>query len=51
MKVCFLGIDIGTSACKLAVFGADGTLYEHVVENYPIHHPHPGYVEQDPADW
>lgn len=47
-----LGIDIGTTGVKAALFAAeDGrTLSEEFVE-YPLYHPHPGWAEQHPHDW
>lgn len=46
-----MGIDIGTSACKAALFRLDGTVAACAVRTYPTHHPAPGYAEQDCADW
>ncbi|WP_245745975.1 xylulokinase [Nocardia altamirensis] len=46
-----LGIDIGTTAVKVAVFTADGQpLAEHSTP-YPISRPRPGWAEQDAWDW
>ena len=46
-----LGIDIGTSACKAALFDADGVSLCESAKEYPINYPQPGYVEQDPNLW
>lgn len=46
-----LGIDIGTSACKIAVFDEDGTVITQVNKGYKVYYPAPGYVEQDPEEW
>ncbi len=46
-----LGIDIGTSACKVAVFDADGKVLAQSNQAYPVHYPQQGWAEQDPADW
>lgn len=46
-----LGIDIGTSACKAAVFEESGRVFAHTSEDYPVYYPHPGWVEQDPEEW
>lgn len=52
MADLLLGIDIGTSGCKIAAFNADdGGVVCSVAEEYPLHYPAPGYVEQDPDDW
>lgn len=46
-----LGIDIGTSACKIAAFSRDGRALCTASEEYPVYYPAPGFVEQDPDDW
>ena len=46
-----LGIDIGTSSCKIAFFQKDGTVAASGTGKYPIYHPRPGWAEQDPRDW
>lgn len=47
-----LGIDLGTSSVKVAVLVADTLQVLAVAEaEYPIHHPQPGYAEQNPDDW
>jgi xylulokinase len=51
MKPLLLGIDIGTSACKAALFGENGQLVAQESEPYPIYYPKLGWVEQDPAEW
>ena len=51
MKVCLLGIDIGTSACKAALFSQSGQVLAQVSRQYPVHYPHPGWAEQNPDDW
>lgn len=50
-KDLLLGIDIGTSGCKIALFSPDGTAVCTVVEEYPVYYPAPGFVEQEPDDW
>ena len=51
-KDLLLGIDIGTSGCKIAVFDAQcGKAVCTVTEEYPVYYPKPGFVEQDPDDW
>ncbi|MBP5154467.1 MAG: xylulokinase [Lachnospiraceae bacterium] len=51
MTHCYLGIDLGTSAVKLLLAEADGTIRGTVTKEYPLSFPHPGWSEQDPADW
>ncbi len=46
-----LGIDIGTSACKVAVFSEDGVVKGAATESYPVYYPHPGWAEQNPDEW
>ena len=46
-----LGIDIGTSACKVAVFRADGSVLAQSNQPYQVYYPHPGWAEQDPDEW
>ncbi len=46
-----LGIDIGTSACKVAVFRRDGSVAASATGDYPVHYPHPGWAEQNAEDW
>ena len=47
----FLGIDIGTSAVKACVIDADCTAQAVAQSDLSISHPHPGWSEQNPADW
>lgn len=51
MSEVLLGIDIGTSACKAAVFDRNGTVLAQANENYPVSYPKPGWAEQNPSDW
>ncbi|MEA4914721.1 MAG: FGGY-family carbohydrate kinase [Christensenella sp.] len=50
-RTCLLGIDIGTSACKLVVFADDGQTLASRTVAYQTRYPQPGYVEQNPDDW
>lgn len=50
-RECLLGIDIGTSACKLAVFDRDGGVLAHATEKYDTYYPERGWAEQDPEQW
>lgn len=51
MKPYLLGIDIGTSACKVALFDVDGNVIGSASGDYQVYYPHPGWVEQDPDEW
>ena len=51
MGVYLLGIDIGTSACKVAVFERDGHVLAQSNQPYQIYYPQPGWVEQDADEW
>jgi xylulokinase len=46
-----LGIDVGTTAVKTAVFTAGGTLLRAHADGHATARPRPGHAEQDPADW
>lgn len=50
-KNLLLGIDIGTSACKVAVFDLDGRVVCQSTKEYPVYYPGPGCVEQNPVEW
>lgn len=50
-KSYLLGIDIGTSACKVALFDVDGQVIGSGTGDYPVYYPHPGWAEQDPDEW
>lgn len=47
----FIGIDLGTSACKVVALAGNGTVTARACATYPLHTPAPGWAEQDPADW
>ena len=51
MPELLLGIDIGTSACKVAAFKADGTVAAQATRSYQVFYPNPGWAEQDPEQW
>ena len=46
-----LGIDIGTTGTKSALFSADGCLVDSRHISYPITYPKEGWAEQNPEDW
>ena len=51
MEPLLLGVDVGTSAVKAALFDLNGALEAAVHVEYPTHHLRPGWVEQQPEDW
>ena len=51
MKQYLLGIDIGTSACKTAVFDENGTVIASGTGDYQVYYPKPGWAEQNPEEW
>jgi xylulokinase len=48
--VSFLGIDVGTSGCKAAVFSPAGRMLASAYEEYDMARPRPGWAELDPED-
>lgn len=51
MKQYLMGIDIGTSACKVAVFDREGTVKGIASSSYPVYYPRPGWAQQNPDEW
>lgn len=51
MKPYLLGIDIGTSACKVAIFEKSGNVVAAVNGDYPVYYPKEGWAEQNPEEW
>lgn len=47
----YIGVDLGTSAVKLILMDADGTIKNVVSKEYPLYFPNPGWSEQKPEDW
>ncbi|MCR4654848.1 MAG: xylulokinase [Lachnospiraceae bacterium] len=47
----YIGVDLGTSAVKLLLMEGNGRIANIVSKEYPLSFPHPGWSEQDPADW
>ena len=43
-----LGVDIGTTGCKAAVVGLDGSVVATAYREYPLATPRPGWAELDP---
>ena len=46
-----LGIDYGTGGCKVTALGTDGSFVGEASTEYVTYHDHPGWSEQEPADW
>ncbi|MBN2323572.1 MAG: hypothetical protein JXQ30_07555 [Spirochaetes bacterium] len=46
-----LGIDVGTTGTKSALFTEDGRFVDIEYRAYPISYPEKGWAEQDPEDW
>ncbi len=51
MKQLYIGIDLGTSAMKLLLMDAQGTIHNTVTKEYPLEFPQPGWSQQRPQDW
>lgn len=51
MSIYLLGIDIGTSACKVALFRPNGEAVAQALCEYPVFYPEAGWAEQNPEDW
>ena len=50
MKTYLIGIDIGTSGCKIAVFNKAGEVLAAQSGTYPVYYPKPGWAEQNPEE-
>ena len=50
-KELLLGIDIGTSACKIAVIDKQGRVVAQTNRAYKVFYPQSGWAEQDPDEW
>ena len=51
MKKYLIGMDIGTSGTKSALFDLEGNVILSETAEYPLYQPKNGYAEQDPEDW
>ncbi|MDD3430116.1 MAG: xylulokinase [Oscillospiraceae bacterium] len=47
----YIGVDLGTSACKFLLVDEQGTVLNTISKEYPIYFPQPGWSEQAPQDW
>jgi len=50
-KKYLVGVDLGTSATKAALYQIDGTMIVENTTAVPIHYPEPGVVEQENEDF
>jgi xylulokinase len=50
-KTYLLGVDLGASAAKAALYRPDGTLVAEASQEAPIYYPSPGVVEQENGDF
>jgi sugar (pentulose or hexulose) kinase len=46
-----IGADLGTGSMKAILVDPAGRLRAEASREYPMHHPHPGWNENDPQDW
>jgi xylulokinase len=51
MKNYLIGVDLGTSATKAALYLPDGTLVAEASVDVPLYYPRPGVVEQENEDF
>ena len=47
----YIGVDLGTSACKFLLVDDQGRVCHQVTRDYPLCMPRPGWSEQDPDLW
>ncbi|MEN2974576.1 MAG: xylulokinase [Candidatus Caldarchaeales archaeon] len=51
MTQAFLGIDVGTTGCKIIAIDEEGKVLDSEIVEYPIYTPRVGWTEQNPEDW
>ncbi len=51
MGAVALGIDVGSSGCKITAVDPNGRVVGRGQRAYETHYPAPGWAEQDPQDW
>ena len=51
MAPVFIGIDLGTSTCKVIAVGEEGEVLARELREYPTVTARPGWAEQSPEDW
>ncbi|PIE04488.1 MAG: xylulokinase [Spirochaetales bacterium] len=49
--IYFLGIDIGTTGCKVSAVNENGRMIISASREYSINTPFPGWAEQSPESW
>ncbi len=47
----YIGIDLGTSACKLLLVDEKCRIINEISKEYPLEFPQPGWSQQNPKDW
>ncbi|HBZ43869.1 MAG TPA: xylulokinase [Maritimibacter sp.] len=47
----YLGLDLGTSGLRAILTDEAGRVLAEAEAAFDVSHPHPGWSEQDPADW
>ena len=47
----YIGIDLGTSACKMLLVDEKGQILNEVTKEYALEFPFPGWSQQAPQDW
>ncbi len=50
-KPYLIGVDLGTTATKAALYSSDGALMSEARTEVPLYHPRPGCVEQENDDF
>lgn len=50
-NILLLGIDVGTTGTKCALYDLKGNLVAHAYQEYPMIHPQECWTEQDPHRW
>jgi len=51
MAEVLLGIDIGTTSCKVGLYDLKGNMVDQAFKSYPTYQPAPREIEQNPEDW
>jgi xylulokinase len=51
VSTLLVGLDLGTSAIKVGLFDRAGRLMRLARRGYRLYTPHPGWAEQEPAEW
>ncbi len=46
-----MGVDVGSSDCKVVVVDQYGAVVRSARQMYPTQYPRPGWAEQNPEDW